>query len=261
MIYRINPELGISDFFFCGKYEDVFMSLHAHSHIEFALVLEGSVHITIGDRNCLLGKGMMAMIIPYEIHSYHSSEQGNVFIIACPPEYISEYRQKLQGRFFAPPVASFGDTQIMLIEDIVRSDYNDDFRKKALVYCTISEFFQKCELVEREAFEYDVYRKAISYISENYTEQITLQQTAFEVGVTASHLSRVLNHGGKPGFSEILNSLRVFAAKQKLEQTTSPVIEVALETGFGSIRNFNRVFKKFFGCNPSDVRKPEKQNT
>ena len=70
-----------------------------------------------------------------------------------------------------------------------------------------------------------------------------------------------MNHGGKPGFSEILNSLRVFAAKQKLEQTTSPVIEVALETGFGSIRNFNRVFKKFFGCNPSDVRKPEKQNT
>lgn len=260
MIYRINPESGMSDFFFWGKYENVFMTLHVHSHIEFVFALKGNIHITIGERSDVLRQGMMAVIMPYEMHSYSACGPGEAFVIACPPEYISGYRQKLQGRLFEPPYAAFGEASVRLMEDIVQSENRDDFRKKALVYCAISDLFQKCELAEQEAFEYDVYRKAISYISENYAEPITLKQTAFEMGVTASHLSRVLNQGGKPGFSEIVNSLRVFAAKQMLEQTALPVIEVAMETGFGSIRNFNRVFLKYFGCNPRDVRRPEGGN-
>ena len=82
-----------------------------------------------------------------------------------------------------------------------------------------------------------------------------MESVAKYVGVSASHLSRVLNSDGKPGFSEILNSLRIHAAKKLLERENISVSEAAFETGYGSIRNFNRVFKEYFGCKPSDISK------
>lgn len=198
--------------------------------------------------------GNVAVVMPYEIHAYNTNGESDIFVIACPPEYISEYRQILRGKIFEIPVSHFSDSHKALIEEI-ETYSNDHFRKKALVYCTLAEFLNKSPLREGCMYEYDTYRRAIGYISENYTEDITLGQLALHMGVTPTHLSRVLNSDGKPGFSEFLNSVRVYDAKQKLEQTNSPVSVIAYETGFGSIRNFNRIFKKYFGCNPCDVRK------
>lgn len=254
MGYSISHESGISDYYCCLRYKSVNFSSHVHSHIEFVFVLSGSLDICIENKSYSLTCGNVSVIMPYEIHSYYTTKESDVFIIACPPEYISEYRQILQGKIFETPVSAFTDSHKSLIEEI-SSDLDDGFRKKALVYCTLAEFLKKSPLKEGSLYEYDTYRKAIGYISENYTENITLGQVAFYIGVTTSHLSRVLNSDGKPGFSEILNSVRVYDAKQKLEQTNSPISEIAYETGFGSIRNFNRIFKKYFGCNPCDIRK------
>ncbi len=256
MKYQIRPERGFSDFFHCNNYNNVSFLSHVHSHIEFVFVLKGSIDITVENQKHILKSGDVAIIMPYEIHEEISGEDVDIFIIACPPEYISEYRQILRGKAFKPNFTKFEQSHREIIFDIIKSNFEDNLLKKALLYATVSLFVNKCESFEKSAFEYDVYRKAISYISENYMEDITLEKTAFNIGVTVSHLSRVLNSDGKPGFSEIVNSLRVFAAKQLLEQNNIPASEVAFKTGFGSIRNFNRVFKKTFGYNPSDIRKP-----
>ena len=55
-------------------------------------------------------------------------------------------------------------------------------------------------------------------------------------------------------FTDIVNCLRLKEAKRLLEQTDMPISELAYEAGFGSIRNFNRLFEKYFKCMPKDIR-------
>ncbi len=255
MFYSISRESGISDFYCCIRANDIYYPFHVHSHIEFVYVLDGSIDVKVGEHEFTLKKDSVAVVMPYEIHSYRTNCQSDIFIIACPPEYIPEYRQILRGKIFEPDFTNFTMAHRIIIEEITLAEHEDDFRKKALLYCTLSDFFKNCFVKDVDVFEYDTYRKAIVYISEHYTENISLRETAFYAGVTASHLSRVLNTDGKPGFSEIINAMRAYASKQKIEQTELPISQIAFESGFGSIRNFNRIFKKIFNCSPCDIRR------
>lgn len=254
MNYEISREVGTSDFFFSGIIDDS-RPLHIHSHMEFIYVLKGKITVNISDKNYFLSAGDMAISMPYESHGYDYESDACAFVLACPPEYLAEYRQLLTGKIFSPPTAKYGEVHRLLIENIISENFEDDLKKKALLYCTVSDFFNSSHLSDSPVFEYDIYRKAIVYISENFKDNITLKKAALTVGVTQEHLSRVLNSGGKRGFSEILNSLRVYEARTLIERSNLPISEIALEAGFGSIRNFNRIFQKHFGCKPSEIKR------
>lgn len=255
MNYIINPESGMSDFFYCERQTQPYFAPHVHSHMEFVYVLQGSVNITISQKNYVLTKNQMAIVMPYEVHGYDSGPDSAAFILACPPEYISEYRSLLSGRFFEPACTEMDKLHLEIIDSIIDGGFQDDLQKKALIYCTVSGFLKTCRQNEGPPFEYDLYRKVIVYISENYSENISLKTAALYAGVTVAHLSRVLNGEGKAGFSQILNSLRVYSAKKLLAEDRLTVSEIAMNSGFGSIRNFNRIFRQQFGCSPGEWRK------
>ena len=72
------------------------------------------------------------------------------------------------------------------------------------------------------------------------------------------HLSRILSKQQNFGFIEIVNSARIKEAKKLMEETNMSVTDVAFTVGFGSIRNFNRICKKYFNCTPKELRNSEK---
>ncbi len=55
-------------------------------------------------------------------------------------------------------------------------------------------------------------------------------------------------------FTQIVNCMRLREAKRLLDETDMHISEVAYEAGFGTIRNFNRIFAKYFGCMPKQIR-------
>ncbi len=253
MSYMIEVEEGFSNYYYCEQLESPFYAPHCHSHIEFVFVTSGNLEMTIENRSFEVNRGFVAVIMPYEVHSYKGNKQCQVFVIACPIEYFSEYRQMLIGKIFEPSYVKISEAHNVIIDEIIKDNFSDDLKKKALIYYTISALLNNCMIKEIETFEYETYRKAVIYISAHYTEAITLKKAAFYMGVTPTHLSHVLNSGGKPGFLGIVNSLRAYHAKFLLEQKRLSISEVALESGFGSIRNFNRIFKEYFNCNPKDI--------
>lgn len=252
--YVINQERGISDYYFCKKSTSPTNPASIHSHMEFIFVLDGKLSVTLDNITHNLTKGHCMIIMPYEVHSYYTENYSEVFFIACPPDYMTEHKQMLTTMFFNPPTCKFGQCTQGIMEDIVKSDFNDDMKKKSLLYYTLSEFVSSCEIHKKEPFEYDSYRKAIIYISAHYTENITLDTVAESIGITSSHLSRLLNRKGHSSFSDIVNSLRIHNAKRLLEETDITISEAAFDSGYGSIRNFNRIFKSFFGCTPKDIK-------
>ncbi len=255
MNYYISAERGISDYYFCSKVTDASNPASIHSHIEFIFVLKGELLVTVDKNTHIVTAGNSIIIMPYQVHGYVTQKTSEVFFIACPPDYIHEHKKALTKKIFVPPATSFGSGTNILIDEILSSEFKDDFKKKALLYYTLSEFMKNCTLTDRENIEFDVYRKAIAYISEHFTENITLETVADNVGVTTPHLSRVLNGGCRSSFSDIINALRIYEAKRLLEQTSLSISEVAYASGYGSIRNFNRIFKKHFKITPNQLKR------
>lgn len=78
---------------------------------------------------------------------------------------------------------------------------------------------------------------------------------AARLGVTARHLNRlfVRYFGASP--SVVARTARVQRAKRLLDETELPMMEVALQAGFGSLRRFNAVFSAVYKIPPGEVRR------
>ena len=56
------------------------------------------------------------------------------------------------------------------------------------------------------------------------------------------------------GFTDILNSIRIGNSRILLAETQKSITEIAYESGFGSVRNYNRVFKAYTGKTPKEFK-------
>ena len=75
------------------------------------------------------------------------------------------------------------------------------------------------------------------------------------LGVTDRHLRRIFlaTHGVGP--LDYLSTQRLLLAKQLLTDTAQPVTQVALASGFASLRRFNAAFAERYRFNPSQLRR------
>lgn len=83
----------------------------------------------------------------------------------------------------------------------------------------------------------------------------TVESLADRVGVGARHLSRLFQKhlGASP--IEVAKTARVQRAKRLLSETSLPITEIALRSGFSSVRRFNAVFSEIYKRSPSSIRR------
>ena len=77
---------------------------------------------------------------------------------------------------------------------------------------------------------------------------------AHEAGVSLRQLERLFHRHVGHGIHAHYRMLRLDRARQLLRETTLPVLDVALATGFGSSSQFARAYAKTFGEPPSRTR-------
>lgn len=86
-------------------------------------------------------------------------------------------------------------------------------------------------------------------------EAIALPALAARLGVTDRHLRRIFRaaHGVAP--LDYITTQRLLLAKQLLTDTAQPITQVALASGFGSLRRFNAAFVERYRFNPTQLRR------
>lgn len=98
-------------------------------------------------------------------------------------------------------------------------------------------------------------RKAAAMIEEDCLSDSSLAQLADSLGVTDRHVRRVFSaeYGVSP--VQYLQTRRLLLAKQLLTDTALSITDIAFNSGFGSLRRFNDLFKKRYKLNPRELRK------
>lgn len=87
-------------------------------------------------------------------------------------------------------------------------------------------------------------RKSISFIEENYGQNITLQDVADHVAISKNYLSMLFKQETGINFVAYLNQYRIEKAKQLLTTTNMKIYEIADSIGFYSPYYFSKVFKE-----------------
>lgn len=99
--------------------------------------------------------------------------------------------------------------------------------------------------------------RALALISDGALdgEDSDVETLAERLGVGGRQLRRLFQHhlGASP--IAVAQTRRVLFAKQLLHDTHLPMAEVALASGFGSVRRFNETFHDLFGRPPSALRR------
>ena len=97
-------------------------------------------------------------------------------------------------------------------------------------------------------------RKALHYIAANFTQKLTLQHVAREVGISPNHFSAVFHRTVGVSFRDYLSQLRVEESKRLLLYTDYSLADIAAAMGFPDQSNFSKVFKRITGISPGKYR-------
>ena len=93
------------------------------------------------------------------------------------------------------------------------------------------------------------------YVSAHYREKLTLDELAGRFHLSRCYLSRLFKQTTNIGVMEYVNSVRLRAAKDLLENTALPVSGIAQEVGYATPGHFTRMFRIGTGLAPMEYRK------
>jgi len=96
--------------------------------------------------------------------------------------------------------------------------------------------------------------KVKDYINSHIHEDLRLEQLADLVGMTPTAFSRYFKKRTGKNLSEFIVDIRLGQAARRLVDTTDSVSEICWTCGFNTLSNFNRLFRKRKGCNPTEFR-------
>lgn len=109
------------------------------------------------------------------------------------------------------------------------------------------------EKVEKDGTE-AVFR-ALEFIDRHYTEPISLACVAERVNLEKTYFASLFKRTVGTNPWEYVLIKRIETAVELLRSCDSTVLEIASQTGFNSTASFNKIFKKYTGTTPKELRK------
>ena len=128
----------------------------------------------------------------------------------------------------------------------------EDLKKK---FKSIMErFVNECVFYKGNQ-ENDSIFKVKEYISEHFSEDITLEKMAQMVYMNPYYFSAFFKKETGENFKAYLLEVRMKKALQYLMETNMKTYELASQVGYKDVRTFTDKFRDFYGCSPAKYKK------
>ena len=244
---------------------------HEHSAVEICLTLEGVVDYTVQDTIYHVRKGEVLILPPDLPHSLNMGEDSSRYLFLFEPDMIFAMRDvKAVIRQFNRPfyLHDGSDAHIRIRETLLKAqaiyDRGDAMWNTACygyllrIYAVLGQhYLLNSRIRQRDtarSVDSEVITAAMGYINTHFRDELTLDDVAAFAGFSRFYFSRSFKKQTGYSFKDYLCQKRLQVAMDLLIRTNTPMREVAMESGFGSVATFNRVFREKKGCTPTQYR-------
>jgi AraC-like DNA-binding protein/quercetin dioxygenase-like cupin family protein len=97
--------------------------------------------------------------------------------------------------------------------------------------------------------------KIFQYTIDHYSDGINLEEIAGYTGMSIPAFCHYFRKRTKKTYIEFLNEVRIGKACQQLIDTQKSITDIAYESGYNTLANFNKQFLKVRGIQPGNYRK------
>lgn len=237
-----------------------FVELHLHEYSEILYCKSGEGDILINGRNIKLRAGEFIWIPPNYVHQY-SFENAELVCAVFSNDFIPMYSSATGGKRLVVSAISADELSEML-EGLYLLKREQILKISGILNLVAEKVIENSEFQDADKTDGILFQKVVTYLSDHYTEDITLSGLSRLFGYNEKYLSHALHSLTGVHFSRLLASYRVERAKAALvAEPRKSIAEIAMESGFSAINSFHRVFLMHTGLTPSEYRKSvRKQN-
>ena len=242
---------------------------HYHDELEILNVISGAIYVSVNGTEHKIPAGSGILISPRIPHStYLKGESCKHHLIQFKLENFlgdSINAGKYFNRFIqsaSTPFTLYKSSELSRVIEELFSEYE----KKQSEYEIIikGKLFHIIGLLMRERILPDGSAEypeqiikllpSIAYIEEHFSEKITLEEISAVQRLAPSYFCRLFKRASGTGFVEYLNFVRICKSERLLSDTQKSVLEISYELGFSSVSYFNRLFRRYKNCTPSEYR-------
>jgi AraC-like DNA-binding protein len=109
-------------------------------------------------------------------------------------------------------------------------------------------------MVKQESAEAPAITRAKRFIADHHADEMSLDEVAKTVNMSAFYFCKMFKKATGMTFTDYLARIRVEKVKNLLLNPHKRISEAAFETGFQSLSQFNRVFRRIAGEAPTAYR-------
>jgi len=236
------------------------VSFHFHSPIELLWVRRGMAQVWIDGSRFTVQENELAVVLSYEAHSYISEEDGEFASLFIPVFLCPEFAEAVRHRRIRHPIIRDTDAMAQICQAAERlcTEGVNPVEQTGWIHVLLGTVLEQLDFQEREeSVEQDLPSRLLLYIGEHFREEISAESIAQAFGYSADHLAKNFRSCFRMGIGQYINTLRLKNAVVLMREKKRSITDCALESGFGSLRTFYRVFAEEFGCSPREYLRRE----
>lgn len=240
-----------------------------HREPELVYVMSGKAECVINGEEQTLDKGEFVLLNSEDVHLARPLEDSScsLLFVIFSLEYIKQFKNAVDGLLFdidsvsgikervggllGKIADSYGNNSAYV--SMLQIAYVNQIYYLLLEHCVCYRRLPNSSGIPKRDFSYA--KTAISYINENYSREITLDEISSIVNLSPSYFSKYFKKVTQTSFSEYLANLRLEKAIRDMLDNNTSVSAAALKNGFANVKSFITQCKKVYNCTPAQYKK------
>ncbi|TDB65051.1 AraC family transcriptional regulator [Arundinibacter roseus] len=253
---------------------------HFHPHFQLFTVLEGTGTRLIGDSIQSFEPGDTVFLGPDVPHLWRSEApyfekdsqlrtKGVVLYFQddfLGKEFLSKPEMHPIQQFLEESrrgISYIGATRELILSELLALPHCDDFARILRVLALLNTLAHSSEGIPITSYGYvNTYKvsetermqKVHNYVWQHFQKDIRLGEAASLAGMSEAAFCRYFRTRANKTFTDFVSEIRIGHACKLLVDTQWTVSQIAYESGFDTLSNFNRNFKKFTRQTPREYR-------
>ena len=250
MFYQLE-HIGTTNYFKREEGENFNFPLHLHQNFELIFLDEGEMIVTVNNISYKLQKGDALLIFPNQIHSIQSSISKHILFIFSP-NIIQSFFDEKNGQLPKSNLFTLSEWDVQLLKGL--SNQSTKYRLKGVLYMICDLFDKQSQYYDSVSNKENAFTKVLLYIEHNFKKSCSVRDIAQNTSYNPEYIAHIFKKHMRISCKQYITARRLNYATYILTETDKTCLFCALESGFTSLRSFNRDFKKHLNLSPMQYR-------